>query len=122
MPTKIFEATIERWKSHLDEARSNQEWIQRHKVQDDRRVRVVREMRELLQLYQNDEISIQDLRAIFDKKTRNEWVVFGFKGFSGAMFLNMLVKHIPNHRTLSGELSSAIDAEFGFFYGRRVAK
>ena len=48
------------------------------------------------------------LRETFDHKTRNEWRKFGFKGMSGAMFLNTLVKHITDQVSLSAQLREVL--------------
>ncbi|MCD4686806.1 MAG: hypothetical protein K8S97_12805 [Anaerolineae bacterium] len=47
-------------------------------------------------------------RAEFDQKTRTDWDTYGFKGLSGAMFLNMLLKHVPDTAELTEQLRDAV--------------
>jgi hypothetical protein len=63
-----------------------------------------KEMVELLNLYLAGKTTTEELRSTFDRKTRKEWNTFGLKGMSGAMFLNMLVKHIADERALAEQL------------------
>ncbi|HEX4415845.1 MAG TPA: hypothetical protein VH107_19600, partial [Lacipirellulaceae bacterium] len=53
-------------------------------------------------------VSVEHLRGEFDRRTRTDWRWFGFKGLSGAMFLNMLVKHIRSEIALTEQLKTAL--------------
>lgn len=52
-------------------------------------------MKRLLDDFLAGSVTLEELRAQYDRKTRKEWDYFGFKGFGGAMFLNMIVKYLP---------------------------
>ena len=52
--------------------------------------------------------NLGEFRDTFDRKTRNEWDLFGLKGLSGAMFLNKLAKHLPDEAEVSRELRRAL--------------
>ena len=62
----------------------------------------------LLQQFGDGTIQLPDFQKTFDAKTRKDWDVFGLKGTSGAMFLNMLVLHVPDQAALRQELLAAI--------------
>ena len=51
---------------------------------------------------------MEEFRSAFDRKTRTAWDSFGLKGLSGAMFLNKLVKHLPDGDEVSNELRKVI--------------
>jgi hypothetical protein len=67
----------------------------------------------LLDQYLTGQIDTEEFRSTFDKKTRSEWDRFGLKGISGAMFLNMLVKYIPDEEALATHLKSALRLPIG---------
>jgi hypothetical protein len=52
--------------------------------------------------------SLEDARVEFDQRTRTEWVTWGLKGASGAMFLNMLGKHLSRHDEVTAALLTAL--------------
>ncbi|GMR21948.1 MAG: hypothetical protein BMS9Abin37_0271 [Acidobacteriota bacterium] len=47
-------------------------------------------------------------RVPLDRKTRNEWDLFGLKGMSGAIFLNKLVKYLPDEEDITEKLQQAV--------------
>jgi hypothetical protein len=77
---------------------------------DDRRVIVRREMKDFLEQYLAGKISTQEFKETFDRKTRRDWDTFGLKGMSGGMFLNNLVNHISDERTLAAQLRLVLPA------------
>src|SRR5207245_1340767 len=83
-------------------------WVERMNEGDAKRRIVMQEMLVLMNQYLGREIETEELRAIYDKKTRTDWTSFGLKGMSGAMFLNKLAKHVPDQNGLAEELRSAI--------------
>lgn len=52
--------------------------------------------------------TLEELRVEFDQRTRTEWADWGMKGTSGAMFLNMLAKHLSDHDEVVDKLLSAL--------------
>jgi hypothetical protein len=74
---------------------------------EERRRRARPAMLDLLTAYLTGAITIEELRATFDQRTRTEWDVFGLRGPSGAMFLNQLVKHAPR-RALDVQLQAVL--------------
>lgn len=61
-----------------------------------------------LKQYLAEEITTEAFRSIFDQKTRTEWLGFGLKGMSGAMFLNKLVKHVPDSSSLTAQVQKVL--------------
>ncbi len=109
MTIQLTESQIEKWRNHADEASSDSEWVSRNTVRNQERIIVQKEILDLFQKFQTDEIPLETLKETFDQKTRTDWDVFGFKGMSGAMFLNMLVKHIPDQVRLIAELKHVFE-------------
>jgi len=104
MTTNITDAQIEKWKTTYDEMLADTNWISKQEERDQKRKIVRKEILDLFNGFQTDKITLDNLKETFDRKTRKDWDVFGFKGMSGAMFLNKLVIHIPNKRKLIDEL------------------
>ncbi len=104
MANNLTDLQIERWRNLGSEASLDTKWVAYHQERDSRRMAVKEQIAMLLNRYLSDEISTEEFKATFDLKTRKEWDVFGLKGMSGAMFLNTLVKHIPDQQVLSEHL------------------
>lgn len=92
---KIDDETIAAWCARLERARADEGWRKAWQHKEQRRREVLPAMNELLADFLAERVSIEELRSQWDRKTRKEWDYFGFKGFGGAMFRNMLVKHLP---------------------------
>ena len=92
------------------DASGNKEWVAIHRKEDQARDAAVPEMRDLLKRYLASEIDTEHFRNVFDRKTRTDWAGFGFKGMSGAMFLNKLVKHISDSARLRETLRTVLPA------------
>jgi hypothetical protein len=108
---KIFMLTpeqIERWQTWESERQQDESHIARHRQRDSQRRHSQQEMLVLLKRFLDEEIGVEDLRTTFDKKTRTDWDQFGFKGMSGAMFLNTLVKHIPDTEMVAHHLCQVL--------------
>jgi hypothetical protein len=99
---------IDRWKDYWRDANADTAWRAYHDNEDQQREQARAEILELVERFQSDSISIDEMRAEFDKRTRNEWDLFGLKGMSGAMFLNKLVKHIPDQDLLTTQFKAVI--------------
>lgn len=116
------EDVTERWKALWEDASTDQKWVQWEKERDDRRAVIRREIADLLSRFLGGSVSTEELRATLDQKTRREWDLFGLKGMSGAMFLNMLVKHIPDQDALAGKLREVIQAPPDAGAGRKALR
>jgi hypothetical protein len=89
-----FESDPE-WKSHYAEVRAKRQ--------------VVRpQIGELLTTFLSGAITLETFRATWDSKTRGVWKSFGLAGLSSAMFLNQLVKHLPDPGQTTEELKRVI--------------
>ena len=108
MTDTLTDTKIERWRLLWEEATTDTKWVTSNKERDAQRLVVQREMLDLLNSFLSEVIVVETLRDAFDRNTRTKWDVFGFKGMSGAMFLNKLVKHIPDSMTLSEQLRRAL--------------
>jgi hypothetical protein len=63
---------------------------------------VLPEIRALIGKFFDGAASLEELRSVFDSRTRGEWELFGLKGLSGGMSLNTLVKQRTAQRIVSG--------------------
>lgn len=104
MASNLIDLQVERWRNLGNEASSDAKWVAFHQERDIRRKEVKKEMIVVLNRYLSEEMSSEEFRTTFHSKTGKEWDVFGLKGMSGAMFLNTLVKHIPDQQALSDHL------------------
>lgn len=104
----LSENQLKHWRLLYEESLSDVQSVNYFKKLDVDRLIDQREMVELLNSFLADQVSTEELRATFDRKSRKDWDTFGFKGMSGAMFLNMLVKHVSDERTLSDQLRLAL--------------
>jgi len=95
---------IERWRQHWKDATADTSWLATHTQRDEKRRAVRTQMLALLDQYLSSHCNTEQLRETFDQKTKTEWDVFGFKGMSGAMFLNKLVKHVSDQGPLAEQL------------------
>lgn len=101
---------IERWSGRWKSAQLDAAWVERERLRDERRHEVLPQIRELVEQFVDGSVSLDDFRATFDSKTRNEWDLFGLKGLSGAMFLNKVAKHLSAQGHVALELRTALDA------------
>ena len=108
MSQKLSEEQIERWRIRAEERQQDNDEIQLQEKIDQRRVQVQAEMLLFLEQFLSGAISVEQFKSTYDKKTRTDWDVFGFKGMSGAMFLNTLIKHIPDQVEVTQKLKKAL--------------
>ena len=104
----LTEAQVERWRLLEEERQSDVANLSFHAERDERRMLVKAEMLTFLQGFLTGEISLDEFKIDFDRKTRTDWDVFGLKGMSGAMFLNTLVKHIPDQDEVAHQLRTVL--------------
>ncbi len=99
----------DQFKIFLDAAAADAAWKRERDARNERRLAVVPQLLGLLQQLRDGTIALPAFRETFDAKTRKEWNVFGLKGTSGAMFLNMLVLHVPEQTALRREIIAALE-------------
>jgi len=99
---------LDHWRSVLEQAQKDSESVAYHRDRDQRRLVGRTQMLELLQQFLSGKCGLEEFRSTFDLKTRGDWDLFGLKGMSGAMFLNMLVKHLPDRDALAQRLRLAL--------------
>ncbi len=104
----LNDADLEHWQTMHAELRADAEAVAYYKERDKRRITARKEMLELLGQYLADQLNTEFFRLTFDNKTRTDWKSFGFKGMSGGMFLNKLVKHTPDVQALAAQLHSSL--------------
>jgi hypothetical protein len=110
---------IERWRLLLQERQQDEEELQHRRKSDAQRRNARKEMLALLASFLHEEIDLESFRETFDLNTRNEWDVLGFKGMSGAMFLNTLVKYLPDQGEVAAELREVLPVPDSVEHGRR---
>jgi hypothetical protein len=99
---------IESWRLLWDEFTHDALAVAEVREWERRRMAVRPQMLELLQQFQSGSVDVADLRATFDQRTKTSWDVFGLRGASGAMFLNKLVKYVPDAGELATQLRAAL--------------
>jgi hypothetical protein len=108
MTITLSDNQIERLRTFHDEFQADLQQVEFYKQLDQRRLVVKKEMLDFLDSYLTGQISTKQLKDTFDRNTRKEWNCFGFKGMSGAMFLNKLVNHISDNDALTEQLRSVL--------------
>src|SRR5215213_7196161 len=85
---------VERWKGLLDQATADAEWQRSRNQERQLREIVAPKMLDFLRQYLAGSINLREFQTTIDRKSKTEWDIYGIKGASGAMFLNMLVKNL----------------------------
>jgi len=99
---------IPKWRLLWEERdKDSKEKAHRQKINDIRR-NTQKEILPFMNKFLSDEITLEEFRSTYDRKTRTEWTGFGLKGLSGAMYLNILVKHVPNKNALIDNLKQVL--------------
>jgi hypothetical protein len=98
------------WSDRLARARADAEWMAERAANSRSREAILPDMRALVRRYLGREIPLEELRSVFDQKTRNgsEWESFGFGGMSGAMVLNQLCKNIGDRSRVDDEVRALL--------------
>jgi MoxR-like ATPase len=99
---------VETWRQRLADARLDTIWVDQHKALNDKRIAVLPDIQALISQFTTGMLEFGQFRERFDRKTRNEWDLFGLKGLSGAMFLNKMAKHLPDESAASEALRRAM--------------
>jgi len=116
--SKSSDNQIEHWRQLREESLTDTQWVAYCDVLDKQRTSDQQEMVTLLQSYLAGKITTGELRATFERRTRNQWDTFGLKGLSGAMFLNTLVRHIPGEQALADQLRYVLGVPQDMMDGR----
>lgn len=109
MPDSLKDSLISKWERLWRIQGGKEDWLKRLRESTSRRISAQTEILDLLTLFSSDRISLEEFGSIFDTKTRREWSSFGIKGYSGGMFLNKLVKHLPNKVELGTLLCETLE-------------
>jgi TIR domain len=83
--------TIAFWNKFYQESLQDKQWTEASKELDGKRSQAIVEMHAFVNQFLLGSSDLSYFKDTFDKRTRVEWVSFGFKGFTGAMTLNMIV-------------------------------
>lgn len=106
----LSEQMIEHWKQYRDDMFEDKTFVRQRHQRESERHDAVKEMNETLQAYLSGNLDNNAFRDIFQKKTTTDWDSFGLKGFSGAMFLNMLVNNVPDQDEVERQLKRTLPA------------
>lgn len=101
---QLTQTQLERWQVYRDGMVEDTEFIDQRREIERLREPNPEDARNLLKSYINGSIDNETLRREFQSKTMNEWSTFGLSGFSGAMFLNMMVNNIPDQQEVEKQL------------------
>jgi len=104
----LDESTVKRWEAIRDSAAADTEWQESYQRLVALRLPVQQAIVALTSHFVNGRIDAEALRRTFDIKTRVEWVGFGLKGMSYAMFLNKLLKYLGDEPTLADQLRATL--------------
>jgi MoxR-like ATPase len=108
--TEISKKAVASWQAHLQQAQQDGAWLEAMTELERQREEAVPQIRELLDGFLAGNTELERFRSEFDRRSRTEWSTFGFGGFGGGMVLNKLVKHVPDHATLTAKLKVALRA------------
>jgi MoxR-like ATPase len=84
--------------------------MDKYRRRNQAREKIIPDIQQLLENFLHSEIDLTRFREDFHLKTlaKGDWDLFGLKGHSGAQFLNMLVKYLPNQAETAGVLRKAL--------------
>lgn len=68
---------------------------------DRQRQLIQSEMIQLLNSFLDGAISLKEFNTIFQQRTHDHWRIFHLRGMSGGLFLNKLVKYVPDEETFA---------------------
>lgn len=104
------EEQLAEWRGYLRNIESDPQWIAARQERMRVREAARQEILALMRAFLGDEVPLEQLRATFDTKGRKQWSSYGLGGMSFAMFLNKLVKYIPEQEELASKLKAAVQA------------
>lgn len=71
----ILPNDVDRWRTYLQSADEDSEYLERHRLRDKRRVEVNPALNDLVGSFASGQKSLADFKEQFDSKTRGEWEV-----------------------------------------------
>lgn len=114
----LKEDQISRWKILRDNMFEDTDFIEHRKEREKERQSAIPQMKDILQKYLIHEINNEEFRQEFQQKTATDWSSFGLSGFSGAMFMNMLINNVPQQENVANFLRTTLpepdDASIGY--------
>ncbi len=116
---KPAEAVTDRFRAWHQEAWQDKAWAEATTRRIEHREKVRKEILLLLDAFTTGGVTLSELKATFDRKTRKEWDGFGLKAMSGAMFLNMMTLHVPEEAGLCTRLRQVLPAPTNESEGRQ---
>jgi MoxR-like ATPase len=104
------EDVLSRWRARLADARADAEWLKNQSETAASRKAAIGDIASFVSAFIAGGVSADELRSTFDQKTRSgsEWTAFGFGGPSAGMFLNMLLKYVPEREELIRQLKAVL--------------
>lgn len=107
----LTEDQLASWRSDLEAERADASWNQgTGEWRAKRSPEVLGALQAHLRAYLSGSFTLPEFQTRFDKKTRTKWDIFGLKGMSAAMFLNTLVKHMPDQGAVDATLKHSLPA------------
>jgi hypothetical protein len=106
----LTDAQLSYWRELKSQFETNPTWNEQYEKVKAKRRLVQPQLGQLIGSFADGRISIDEFRATWDSKTRSEWKSFGLAGLSSAMFLNQLVKHLPDPNQKTQELRQVVRA------------
>jgi hypothetical protein len=116
----ISESQIEKWRGRNEKRLADTGHVKHYRVLDNKRRTVQKQMLAFYTDFESGKTDLPTFKTDYDKKTRTVWDVFGLKGMSGAMFLNMLVKNIPDQKKVEQLLKQTIPLPTSEQQGRKL--
>jgi len=107
-PVADLARTLPEWRAQLQAWRATEH---ARRWQDETRAARASHRDEIVALFRRFREGEEDLAAFretLDWRSRTEWVHFGLKGTSGAMFVNMLTRNVPDREGITAELRQAL--------------
>jgi hypothetical protein len=104
----ISENVLAVWRQMKSQYDADAHWTADYAKIRDKRQSIQPQIAQLLGAFLNDKVGIEELRSTWDVKTRTVWNSFGLKGMSSAMFLNILVRHLPDQKQATDELKRIV--------------
>lgn len=100
---QLTDEQIEHWTRYRDAMFIDTDFITARREIEIERQPNLPDAQNLLKNYLDNRIDSSEFRHEFQLRSMNAWKTFGLSGFSGAMFLNMLVNNVPNQYQLEVE-------------------
>lgn len=94
-------AQIDQWQNRAQKYFSGSAPIKSCKDTYQQRAQVQQQMLRVLNSFLDGSVTLREFNHIFQKKAHEEWNVLHLRGMSGGMFLNKLIKYVPEEDIFS---------------------